>query len=78
MRSMSTPAREASYSASIIALSTMALHLMTIRAGAPARALAGFALDELDEPRAERHRRDEQPPERALPRQAGQDVEQVA
>ncbi len=40
IRSISTPARDASYSASIAPLSTIALHLITIRAGAPVRALA--------------------------------------
>ena len=36
-----------------------------------------LAVDELEEPRAEAVRRDEQPPERPLAREAGQDVEQV-
>ena len=41
------------------------------------RGVADLALDEVEEPRAQAVRRDEQPPERALARQAGQDVEQV-
>ncbi len=36
-----------------------------------------LALDEVEEPAAQAVRRDEQPPERALARQSGQDVEQV-
>ena len=36
-----------------------------------------LALDELEEPRPEAVRRDEQPPEVALPGEAGQDVEEV-
>ena len=47
----------------------------------PRRATGGgvpdLALDEVEEPGAQAVRRDEQPPERPLARQAGQDVEQV-
>ena len=39
--------------------------------------MVDLAVDELEEPRAQAVRRDEQPPERPLARQAGQDVEQV-
>ena len=44
---------------------------------AAGRGVLDLALDELEEPRAQAVRRDEQPPERALARQPGQDVEQV-
>ena len=44
---------------------------------APGLGMLDLAVDELEHPRAQRQRRDEQPPERPLARQAGQDVEQV-
>ena len=44
---------------------------------APGRGVADLALDEVEEPRAQAVRRDEQPPERPLARQPGQVVEQV-
>ena len=59
------------------ASSTIALSLTTMRAVAAGRGVLDLALDELEEPRAEAVRRDEQPAERPLARQAGQDVEQV-
>ena len=59
------------------ATSTIALSLRTIRAGRPACGVADLALDEVQEPRPQAVRRDEQPAERPLARQAGQDVEQV-
>ena len=48
-----------------------------MRAARPALACADLALDELEEARAQAVGRHEQPPERALARQAGEDVEQV-
>ena len=59
------------------ATSTIALSLRTIRAGMAGGGVADLAVDKVEEPRAEAVRRDEQPAERALPRQAGQDVEEV-
>ena len=44
---------------------------------ATGRGVPDLALDEVEEPRAQAVRRDEQPAERPLARQAGQDVEQV-
>ena len=59
------------------ATSTIALSLSTIRAVATGLGVGDLAIDELQEPRAQAVRRDEQPAERPLARQAGQDVEQV-
>ena len=42
-----------------------------------ARGMLDLAIDELEESRAEAVRRDEEPAERALPRQAREDVEEV-
>ena len=58
-------------------VSTIALSFSTIRAGCPAAAWAISRSTRRRNPRAEAVRRDEQPAERALARQAGQDVEQV-
>ena len=45
--------------------------------GPSGRRVADLAVDQVEEPRAQAVRRDEQPAERALAGQAGQDVEQV-
>ena len=50
---------------------------MTILASRPSVAWCDLALDELEEPRPQAVRRDEQAAERALPREAGQDVEEI-
>ncbi len=57
--------------------STIAFVLTTIRAGTAGGRVRHLALDELQEPAAQAVRGDEQPAERALARQPGQDVEQV-
>ena len=57
--------------------STIALSLRTMRAGRPAAAWAISRSTSAEEPRPQAVRRDEQPAERPLARQAGEDVEQV-
>ena len=59
------------------ATSTIALSLSDDARRPAGLGVGDLALDELQEPRAQAVRRDEQPSERALARQAGQDVEQV-
>ena len=50
---------------------------MTIRAGRAGARVRGLALDQLEEPRAQRHRRDDQAPEHPLARESRERVEQV-
>jgi len=54
------------------------VHLQDDPGRAPRRRVLDLAIDELQESRAKRHRRDEEPQEGPLSRQPRQDVEQVA
>ena len=74
MQSICTPAFEASYSASIICVSTSELILMMIRPGAPARALPVSRSTSSRNRDAEGHRRDEQATEHPLAGEPGQQL----
>ena len=77
IRSTSTPAWLARYSASTISSSTIELTLIWTSAGRPAADVLDLPLDPLDDARAHAVRRDQQPPVRGLPAVAGEHVEQV-
>ena len=73
IRSISVPARDASYSASIISASTRLFIFITMR---PSGAFASLS-DHLEDPRPQADRRDQDPPVRLLVAVPGQVVEEV-
>ena len=77
MRSTSTPARDASYSASIDLRVDERVDLEHDPRRVAGLRVGDLALHELEESRAQRDRRHQQPAEHALAREAGERVEQV-